>query len=169
MAAEKDICKESQFDKVYTSLVGSLRSYIFFKCGNTEKSHDIVQDAFIKLWQNCKKVPPEKAKSYVYTIANRLFLNEIAHQKVVFSYKKDAGTSHDHQSPQFLLEEKEYGERLLKALSGLTEIQRTAFLMNRVEGKKYREIAEILEISEKAAGKRIADALETLRKSIDKI
>jgi len=169
MAAEKDICKESQFDKVYTSLVGSLRNYIFFKCGNTEKSHDIVQEAFIKLWQNCIKVPPEKAKSYVYTIANRLFLNEVAHQKVVFSYKKDAWISHDDQNPLFLLEEKEYGERLQKALSTLTEIQRTAFLMSRIEGKKYREIAEILGISEKAAGKRIGDALETLRKSIDKI
>lgn len=169
MASEKDICKESQFDKVYTSLVGSLRNYIFFKCGNSEKSHDIVQEAFIKLWQNCTKVAPEKAKSYVYTVANRLFLNEIAHQKVVFSYKKDAGTTHDHQNPQFLLEEKEYGERLQKALSGLTEIQRTAFLMSRVEGKKYREIAEILEISEKAAGKRIGDALETLRNSLEKI
>ena len=169
MAAEKDICKESQFDKVYTSLVGSLHNYIFFKCGNTERSYDIVQEAFIKLWQNCAKVPPEKAKSYVYTVANRLFLNEFAHQKVVFSYKKVVGNSHDHQNPHFLLEEKEYGERLQKALSSLTEIQRTAFLMSRVEGKKYREIAEILGISEKAAGKRIGDALETLRKSIEKI
>lgn len=169
MASEKDICEESQFDKVYTSLVGSLRNYIFFKYGNLEKSHDIVQEAFIKLWQNCTKVPPEKAKSYVYTVANRLFLNEIAHQKVVFSYKKDAGTTHDYQNPQFLLEEKEYGERLQKALSGLTEIQRTAFLMSRIEGKKYQEIAEILGISEKAAGKRIGDALETLRNSLEKI
>jgi len=169
MAAEKDICEESQFDKVYSSLVGPLHNYIFFKCGNIEKSHDIVQEAFIKMWQNCMKVRPEKAKSYVYTVANRLFLNEIAHQKVVFSYKKDTWTSHDHQNPQFLLEEKEYGERLQKALSGLTEIQRTAFLLSRIEGKKYREIAEILGISEKAAGKRIGDALETLRKSIDKI
>jgi RNA polymerase sigma-70 factor (ECF subfamily) len=38
-----------------------------------------------------------------------------------------------------------------------------------VEGKKYREIAAILGISEKAAGKRISDALETLRLHIEKI
>ena len=67
------------------------------------------------------------------------------------------------------MEEKEYGERLQKALSDLTEIQRTAFLMSRVEGKKYREIAEILGISEKATGKRIGDALEALRNRLEKI
>ena len=166
MAEEKDICNESIFDKVYTSLVGSLRNYIYFKCGNTDRSHDIVQEAFIKLWQNCNKVTPEKAKSYLYTVANNIFLNEVAHQKVVFKYRKYPGTSQDDQNPHFLLEEKEYGEKLQKALSNLTEIQRTAFLMSRVEGKKYREIAETLGISEKAAGKRISDALESLRHQI---
>jgi len=169
MAKEKDICNETQFDKVYSTLVVSLRNFIFFKCGSKDRAHDIVQESFIKLWQNCGKVPPEKAKSYVYTVANNLFLNEVAHQKVVFNYQKEVGTSQDHQSPQFLLEEKEYGEKLQRALAQLTEVQRTAFLMSRVEGKKYREIADILGISEKAAGKRISDALETLRKTIEKI
>lgn len=169
MEKKKDICDESQFDGVYTSLVDALRNFIFFKCGDSEKAYDIVQEAFIKLWQNCGKVAPEKAKSYVYTVANRLFLNEVAHQKVVFTYRKEVRHAFDHQNPQYLLEEKEYGEKLQRALSGLTELQRTAFLMSRVEGKKYREIAEILGISEKAAGKRISDALETLRKQIEKI
>lgn len=169
MADQKDICNEAHFDKVYTSLVGSLRNFIFFKCGNVDKAYDITQEAFIKLWQNCASVTPEKAKSYVYTVANNLFLNEVAHQKVVFKYRKDVKISLDHQNPHFLLEEKEYGEKLQHALSLLTEVQRIAFLMSRVEGKKYREIAVILGISEKAAGKRISDALETLRRHIEEI
>lgn len=169
MKEEKDICKESTFDGIYTAWVVSLRNFIFFKCGNTEKAYDIVQDAFLKLWQNCKKVSPDKAKSYVYTTANNLFLNEIAHQKVVFKFSRSLTNKSDHQDPEFLLEEKQYGERLSQALADLTEIQRTAFLLSRVEGKKYREIAQILGISEKAAGKRVCDALESLRKKIEKI
>ncbi|MBT8256568.1 MAG: RNA polymerase sigma factor, partial [Bacteroidia bacterium] len=105
----------------------------------------------------------------VYTTANNLFLNEIAHQKVVFKFSKNFTNKPDHQDPEFLLEEKQYGERLSQALADLTEIQRTAFLLSRVEGKKYREIAQILGISEKAAGKRVCDALESLRKKIEKI
>jgi len=169
MEEEKDICNEVQFDKTYTSLVVSLRNYIFFKCGSKDRAHDITQEAFIKLWQNCAKVTSEKAKSYVYTVATNLFLNEVAHEKVRFNYRKETTIAVNNQSPQYLLEEKEYGEKLQMALSQLTELQRTAFLMSRVEGKKYREIAIILGISEKAAGKRISDALETLRQHIESI
>ena len=166
---EKNVCNETTFDKVYTKLAPSIRNFIFFKSGSKDRAYDIAQEAFIKLWQNCGKVEPQKAKSYLYTVANNLFLNEVAHQKVVFKFQKEATRGLDNQNPQFLLEEKEYGEKLQRALSQLTETQRTAFLMSRVEGKKYREIAEILGISEKAAGKRISDALEALRKSVEKI
>jgi len=41
--------------------------------------------------------------------------------------------------------------------------------MNRIEGKKYREIAEILDISVKAVEKRMSQALESLRKEIKNI
>ena len=41
--------------------------------------------------------------------------------------------------------------------------------MNRIDGKKYKEIAEILEISVKAVEKRIHNALISLRKEIENI
>jgi len=169
MEKEKNVCEEMVFDEVYRTHSQSLRNFMFFKTGNDPKSFDLVQEAFIKLWENCAKVAPEKAKSFLFTVANNLFLNTVAHQKVRFSYAKEYTQNPNEQSPQFLLEEKEFGERLEKAIANLTEVQRTAFLLSRVEGKKYREIAEILDISEKAAGKRIHDALETLRQTIEKI
>jgi RNA polymerase sigma-70 factor (ECF subfamily) len=67
------------------------------------------------------------------------------------------------------LEEKEYLDKYQTALSNLTEEKRVAFLLNRVEGKKHKEIAEILGISRKAVEKRIYTALEQLRKEIDGI
>ncbi|MBT8263222.1 MAG: RNA polymerase sigma factor [Bacteroidia bacterium] len=169
MKNEKDSCKEEVFNALYRDYAQSLRNFVFFKCTDSAQSHDITQEAFIKLWKNCAKVTPSKAKSFLYTVANNLFLNSVAHQKVVLNFRKTKGSGLDEQSPQFLLEEKEYGERLFKAIDNLTEMQRTAFLLSRVEGKKYKEIAEILNISEKAAGKRIHDAMEALRRQIDKI
>jgi RNA polymerase sigma-70 factor (ECF subfamily) len=67
------------------------------------------------------------------------------------------------------LEEKEFSAKLEKALSKLSESQRIAFLMNRIDGKKYKEIAEILNISVKAVEKRIHNALLNLRKEIENI
>ena len=136
--------------------------------GNPSDAEDLAQEAFIKLWQNCGSVPIEKAKSYIYTIANNSSLNEIAHQKVVLRYEKDfTGLDKTNESPEYILEEKQFQSKLLKAIEDLNEKQRTAFLMHRIDGKKYSEIALELNISVKAVEKRIHLALLSLRKEID--
>jgi RNA polymerase sigma-70 factor (family 1) len=164
----KSICEELIFSKFFKSHVKSLRNYLYFKFGNEEKANDITQDSFIKLWENCKNVPLEKAKSYLYTIANNASLNEIAHQKVVLKYAQNSTDSdRTNLSPEFLIEEEEFKHKLEKAIAKLTEAQRTAFLLHRIEGKKYHEIAIMLEISVKAVEKRIHGALLTLRAEIE--
>ncbi|MGK0386593.1 MAG: RNA polymerase sigma factor (sigma-70 family) [Patiriisocius sp.] len=169
MKKETNICNEQAFDTFYKEQVQSLRNFMFYKTKNQEASYDLAQEAFLKLWQNCSKVAPGKAKSYVFTIANNLFLNTVAHKKVQFKYIDGAERKVNKHTPEFLMEEKQFGEKLQKALDGLTELQRTAFLMSRIDGKKYREIAAIYNISEKAAGKRVLDALEKLRETIENL
>ena len=162
------ICEELIFSNFFKSNVKSLRNYLYYKFGNEEKANDIVQDSFIKLWENCKKVPLDKAKSYLYTIANNASLNEIAHQKVVLKYaKSNSENDKTNLNPEFLIEEKQFKEKLEKAIDKLSQAQRVAFLLNRIEGKKYNEIAIILGISVKAVEKRIHGALVTLRKEIE--
>ncbi|HNP33669.1 MAG TPA: sigma-70 family RNA polymerase sigma factor [Flavobacterium sp.] len=166
----KCICEELVFSGFFKANVKSLRNYLYFKFGNEEKANDITQDAFIKLWENCKNVPFEKAKSYIYTIANNASLNEIAHQKVVLKYvQNNTGKDRTNLSPEFLIEEEEFKQKLEKAMSKLTEAQRTAFLLHRIEGKKYHEIADMLGITIKAVEKRIHGALLTLRVEIEQI
>jgi RNA polymerase sigma-70 factor (ECF subfamily) len=58
---------------------------------------------------------------------------------------------------------------LQAAIAGLTEEQRAAFLLNRIEGKKHKEIAEMLGISQKAVEKRIYTALDILTEKVGKI
>lgn len=169
MNEQDTVCKESVYNKLFQSLSPSIYSFIYFKCGNVAQAEDLVQEAFIKLWENCAKVPQTKAKSFLYTVCNNSFLNEVAHQKVVLNFNKKSTATINEQSPQYVLEEKEFEQKLQNALSNLTEAQRTAFLMNRIEGKKYREIAEILDISVKAVEKRMSQALESLRKEIKNI
>ena len=54
-------------------------------------------------------------------------------------------------------------------MANLTEAQRVAFMMNRVEGKRFKEIAELLDISTKAVEKRIYGALKKLREDIKEL
>ncbi|WP_316932508.1 RNA polymerase sigma factor [Altibacter lentus] len=169
MEEHQDVCKEHIFTKVYEDHGKQVWNFIYFKCGNTAQADDLVQDAFIKLWQNCAKVPFEKAKSFLYTVTNNAFLNEVAHKKVVLKHAALQPAKVNDQSPEFLLEEKQYLKKIENAIADLTEAQRTAFLMNRIEGKKYKEIAEILDISVKAVEKRMSQALAALRNDIENI
>jgi RNA polymerase sigma-70 factor (ECF subfamily) len=110
----------------------------------------------------------EKAKSYIYTIATNSSLNVVAHEKVKLNYKNSYSHSdHSNESPEFILEEKEFKAKLLTAIDNLNEIQRVTFLMHRIDGKKYAEIAEELGISIKAVEKRIHLALVELRKEFE--
>ncbi|PZO28987.1 MAG: RNA polymerase subunit sigma-70 [Flavobacteriaceae bacterium] len=162
------ICKENIFSSFFKSHAKSLRNYLYYKFGNENQAEDITQEAFIKLWQNCADVPLEKAKSYLYTIANNASLNVIAHQKVVLNYAKTSPNKEStNESPEFLLEEEQFKSKLLHAIEKLNEKQRVAFLMNRIDGKKYAEIAKELEISVKAVEKRIHLALIELRKEFE--
>lgn len=164
-----DICKESVFQKVYNELNKEVWRFIYYRCGDSAQADDLVQDAFIKLWQNCAKTPMGSAKSFLFTITRNAFLNEVAHKKVVLNHAKLQPSRVDNESPEHILEQKEFNDKIKIAISNLTEGQRTAFLLNRVEGKKYTEIATILDISVKAVEKRMSLALKTLRKEIGNI
>lgn len=166
----KNCCEKSLFAKLHQKYAKDLHDFIYYKFGEEHDPNDKVQVAFMKLWENCKDIIPEKAKSFLFSVANNTTLNVIKHKKVVLNYELKSNKSHsNNQDPQFLLEEKEYMDKYQKALSNLTEEKRVAFLLNRVEGKKHKEIAEILGISRKAVEKRIYTALDQLRKEIDGI
>jgi RNA polymerase sigma-70 factor (family 1) len=161
-------CDEIIFSSFFKNHAKSLRNFLFYKFGNKEQAEDLTQEAFIKLWQNCASVPIEKAKSYLYTIANNSSLNVIKHKKVVLEYeKKYTGLDRTNENPEYILEEKQFKTKLLKSIEDLNETQRVAFLMHRIDGKKYSEIAQELNISVKAVEKRIHLALVTLKKTID--
>ena len=169
MKDTENVCKEHIFNQVFKDYGKTIRNFIYYKCGDSAQADDLVQEAFIKLWQNCAKVPIGKAKSFLYTVANNTFLNEVAHKKVVLKHAQLQPKKVDGQSPEFLLEEKQYLKKIENAIANLTEGQRTAFLMNRIDGKKYKEIAEILGISVKAVEKRMSQALAALRTDIENI
>lgn len=166
---KQNSCEDAVFSGLFRKYSRDLHDFLFYKFGGQLNPKDKVQEAFVKLWENCAKVPPDKAKSFLFTTANNLMLNEFAHQKVVWRHQQTKPQTSTNESPEFLLLEKEYSQKLESALGKLTEAQRVAFLMNRIEGKRFKEIADLLEISVKAVEKRIYGALKKLREDIDGI
>ena len=168
--ADKNLCEEQHFSHFYIETVQSATNFAYYKCGDKDAALDLVQDAFAKIWENCSQIDFNKVKTYLLTTINNLFLNTIKHNKVVMAFAKETpNLDTTNQSPEYLLEEEEFKIKLQNAIASLTEAQREVFLMNRIDGKKYREIAELLDISQKAVEKRISAALKVLKEQIENI
>ena len=166
----ENTCKEKTFKALFYQYAEEIRNFIYYRSGNLAQAEDLVQEAFAKLWENCRKVPAGKARSFLYTVARNAFLNQVERENVRLKFgKEQTAKDQDQQTPQFILEEKEFLERLEKAIGSLPEQQRVVFLMNRIDKKKYREIAEELGISVKAVEKRMHKALAALRKIHQKL
>ncbi|MEO9474880.1 MAG: sigma-70 family RNA polymerase sigma factor [Cyclobacteriaceae bacterium] len=167
----KSVCEEKVFNELHETHVVALRNFLFYKLGDLEKARDFSQEAFIRLWNNCSKVVFDKAKSYLFTIANRLFLDETDHRKVVlkFQHRTDLSESQMDHNPEFVYRQEEFKERLEEAVSGLPEKQRVVFLLSRIDKMKNREIAEHLDVSIKTVEKHIASSLSTLRETLDEL
>lgn len=168
----KSICNEHAFDDFFKNHSKLLRNYIYYKFGNLDQAEDVVQETFIKLWNNCAKVPIDKAKSYIYTIANNLSISNTRHEKVKFKHRNyitQRKTDINHESPEFIILEKEYMEQLKNAIAELTERQREVFLLNRIDKKTYKEIAKLSGVSVKTIEKLMHKALVVLRKKVGNI
>jgi RNA polymerase sigma-70 factor (ECF subfamily) len=164
---EESICKATVFERIYNTFAKDLHDYLYYKYGERFDPRDKTQEAFIKLWDNCKKVPINKVKSFLFTVANNMVLNDIKHDKVVLRYKQLSPKRYNNETPEFLLEKKQFLERYQNVLENLSEEQRTAFLLSKVEGKKHSEIAELLGVTQKVVEYRIYTAFGILRDELD--
>lgn len=168
---EKQLCQDTTFHKVYIDNEIAIRNFLFYKLGDLEKARDFTQESFIRLWNNCAKVAIEKVKGFLFTTANRLFLDHYDHQKVVlkFEYRMDRSEDRMEQNPEFIYEGEEFKNRLESAVSDLPEKQRVVFLMSRIDKHKNKEIAEIMDISIKTVEKHISSAVKTLKENLDEL
>jgi len=147
---------QSEFKSLFDDNFDKIRNYVYFKCGNIEQAEDIAQEAFLKLWEKRKDVKKETMLSYLYRIAHNIFINQAKREQLSFNFQNsNKDNDVNKESPEYIMELKEFDEKLQNALAELSEINRVTFLMNRIEGLKYREIAENLDISVKTVEKRM--------------
>ncbi|QCK16933.1 RNA polymerase sigma factor [Mangrovivirga cuniculi] len=168
---KRSVCDEKNFDSLFKEEARSLFSYLSYRFGDKEQANDAVQDAFVKLWQKCAEIPYEKAKGFLYTAASNLMTSVKRHEQVKLKYyekvSKIDSDKENNVSPEYLIIEKEYMDHLTEAINNLPDRQRTAYLLNRVEKKTYKEIAEIMEVSPKAIEKLMHKALIKIKKILD--
>lgn len=164
LARLKEDCHESYsilFSKYYKNLVLFAGTIIQDKT----VCEDIVQNIFLKLWNDRKELIIETSlKSYLLRSVRNSCLDQLRHKKIVESYALKFFLSFDDfDSTENYVFYSDLQQHLKDAISNLPEKQRETFIMSRFKDMKYKEIAETLNISERAVEDRISKALAQLR------
>jgi len=156
------VCEKNTFKKVYSEWNAPLQRFMQSKGLDVSKSADIVQEAFIRLWNNCSKVPLDKTKSFLFTAANHLFIDEYRKEKTQLKIKQAPQKESTLEDGQYQMETKEFQAYLEAAINSMTDASKEVFVMHRFNEMSYQEIADALELSKKSVEKRMTKALKHL-------
>jgi RNA polymerase sigma factor (sigma-70 family) len=122
-----------------------LHRYVFKCLRDTEDARDIVQDTFTKLWENRKAVEWGKSKAWLFTTAHNGLINFLKKQGRTSFYEEE---KLDRMNPVSESHRFEVKEILDKCLEALPPIQKSILLLRDLEGYDYKEIGEILDLTE---------------------
>ena len=152
---------------IYNTHFDDLRRYLIYRSGDQDLSGDIAQNVFMKVWTKKIELASGNIKSLLFKMATDEFISHIRRKKVERAYSDSIDLRLVQESDSGDDELKDKKEQFKKALNQLPEKQRTALLMNKMQGLTYKEIAESLNLSEKAIEKRISQALGTLKQNLN--
>lgn len=118
------------------------------KCEDTAK--EILQDAFLKLWELRATIRPEKSfRAFLYKVAENLvydYFRKVARDKRLENHLIAVATTHYHH-PDELLVFNESQRLIQQAIDHLPPTRKKIFTLCKIEGKSYDEIAGLLSIS----------------------
>jgi RNA polymerase sigma-70 factor (ECF subfamily) len=132
---EYNISVEEYADSLYRFIRGNLK--------DEERSNDIVQDSYEKLWRRVAEIDYTVVKSWLFTTAYNNMIDIIRKEKRMTSFESD------HED--VLIYESQYtdlNDILHEALLRLPEQQRISVMLRDYEGYSYKEISGITGFSE---------------------
>ena len=154
------------FKKLYFRYCKKLYNFAFNICRNKEDAEGLVQLVFMKVWEKRTEIDPEQSFSgYLFRIARNNLLNRIKkkiNERVYLDYllSRPEDLSSPVEKDINFLELNFEIERLIK---NIPEKRRKIFLLSRLDGLTYGEIAEKLHISVNTVNTQISKTLEELR------
>jgi len=153
---------KNAFEKLFVRYKSKLYSYIFRFFGDAAMAEEIFQETFLRVYRYSPRYKPiAKFTTFLYRIATNLCLNELKRQRMVPMYflggLKDRQEGQktlieddiesQSRSPEERIFAAEVQQHLQTALNLLPEAMRVTLLLSELEGKKYDEIAAIMNCS----------------------
>lgn len=156
------------FTVLYKRYWGQVYHFSRLYLTNFTDAEDVVQDVFVKVWENREWIQEDKRfEGLLFIITRNLIFNQ--YRKKVNEEFYKVTVLEALEKPEYIEEKidahnlQEYIERLIDELPPR---RREIFNLSRKEQKSYREIADLLQISEKTVENQIREALKYLKKNV---
>jgi RNA polymerase sigma factor (sigma-70 family) len=139
-----------EFNHRILNLNDSLRNYAMSLASNQEDVNDLLQDTYLKALTNREKFDPStNMKAWTYTIMKNTFINnyrKLRRTNTIMDDSKETYLLNNNQKLASIDTESQYfhGE-IMQAIRQLDEEQRIPFEKH-IEGLKYKEIAEVMDL-----------------------
>ncbi len=164
---------EQKFRRLFELYFYPLKAHARHFTGSSQIAEDIVQDAFVHLWELRENFDFERSvKSWLYQTVHNQCINFLKHRQVEERFRetiqlkiREAELYNQEicdQQPDLLADE-EFSKRLTTAIDALPDRCRKTFVLSRQTGLSNREIAAEMDISLKAVERNMTRALTFLR------
>ena len=151
---------ERAAEELITRYYASILRYCRWHCSSVEKAEDLTQETFYKLFKNISGYKGKrKFKAYLYTIANRLCIDES--RKAPFYPLEDEESIVDECNEILRLDDKSEVNYLLSTLS---PEQRDAIILRFGGQLEFHEIAKVMGCNMRTAQSRVRNGLKIMRK-----
>lgn len=132
-----------EYNKSVDLFADGVFRFILKNIGDEESARDVVQEAFVRLWDKHADVDFEKSKTYLFTAAYHIMIDMIRKEKNKAKYIENVDFA-GHASNEF----SDLSEILNEAVTRLPDMQRTVVMLRDYEGYSYQEIGEITNLNE---------------------
>ena len=161
----------SAFDALFRRWAAPLLRYLQRMVKDAASAEDLVQEVFLRVHRSRDRYTPDaRFSTWLYRIATNLALNELRRPRVRAHHSSDADVAAPLRAVGPAPDEHAHARRLTERveleLARLPENQRAALWLASVEGLSYAEVAETLEVSEKAVKALVHRARKTLAKRL---
>ena len=170
------IQNQSHFEKLYHEYKTLVFNVALNYLQNVEDAEEITQDVFVKVYHSLESFNQKSSyKTWIYRITINQCLDYIKQknsQKRFFIFGKKSQNEQEYlnkatfEHPGILMENKEEAAILFEVINTLTENQKTAFLLSKLDGLSNQEISEIMQLSISSVESLVFRAKATLQEKL---
>lgn len=142
---------DEEFTQIFNEHYNSLCRFLECMTGGRSLAQDLAQECFLKFYNlPARELPADEARFWLFRVGRNLALNELSKgrthrrlfDKIVEAFRPRA------LNPERQLEQRERLSLINEMLDTLPEGQRATLLLREMEEMSYREIAQVLRVSE---------------------